>query len=86
MNSLDASLVALAEAYATHRGISLWRVGALAANRGTFFVDLEKGKRHCRTDTYFRVLQWFSDNWPDPPAWPPDVPRPAPTPSLKEAA
>ena len=78
--------MAVAEAYATYRGIGLWRVGALAANRGSFFVDLKSGKRHCRIDTYVRVLQWFSDNWPEPPAWPPDVPRPEPTPRLEEAA
>lgn len=29
--------------------------------------------------TFDKVVQWFSDNWPDDPAceWPKDLPRPA---------
>ena len=64
MNALDANLVTLAQGYARWRGVSLWRVGHLAANRGSFFVDLREDRRHCQTDTYSRVLQWFSDRWP----------------------
>lgn len=75
----------LAETYAAHRGISLWRVGALAVGSSKFFFRL-KGGGSCRTDTYVRALQWFSGNWPEPPEWPPDVPRPEPTPQLEEAA
>ena len=78
--------MALAEAFALHRNVSLWRVGSLVANRGSFFVDLKKRRRHCRTDTYVRALQWFSDNWPVPPEWPSDIPRPEPASDLKEAA
>ena len=79
MNSLNASLVVLAEAYAQHRGVALWRVGHLAANRGSFFVDLKSGSRHCQTNTYSRVLQWFADQWPAGTPWPQDIPRPAPS-------
>ena len=80
MNSLNTSLVTLAEIYASRKGVSLWRVGHLAANRGSFFVDLKSGKRHCQTDTYERVLQWFTDDWPNDLAWPSHIPRPQPTP------
>ena len=76
MNALHRSLVELASRYANWRGVSLWRIGHLAANRGSFFVDLRDGRRHCQTNTYTRVLQWFADHWPAELEWPPDTPRP----------
>ena len=78
MNALDASLVELASRYASWRHVSLWRVGHLAAKRGSFFVDLREGRRHCQTNTYSRVLQWFADRWPADLEWPAEVPRPRP--------
>ncbi len=86
MNSLDASLVALAEAYASEQDVTLWRVGHLAANRGSFFVDLKNQRRHCQTNTYSRILQWFSDHWPADLEWPSDTPRPKPTTADSKAA
>ena len=79
MNSLSSSLVALAEEYAAVKKVSLWRVGHLSANRGSFFVDLQNQRRHCQTNTYERVIQWFSDHWPADEPWPADIPRPEPT-------
>lgn len=79
MNALNRSLVELAEQYANRRGVSLWRVGHLAAGRGSFFVDLRDGRRHCQTNTYSRVLQWFSDHWPAELPWPADARRPEPS-------
>ena len=86
MNALDANLVTLAQGYARWRGVSLWRVGHLAANRGSFFVDLREDRRHCQTDTYSRVLQWFSDQWPSELAWPAEAPRPEPSGAPGEGA
>ena len=86
MDSLSASLVTLSETYAKEKGVGLWRVGHLAAQRGSFFVDLKSRKRHCQTNTYTRVLQWFSDNWPADLPWPDDIPRPTPSSTPKEAA
>ncbi len=77
-DSLDSSLVTLANLYSAKMGVSLWRVGHLAANRGAFFVDLKEKHRHCRTDTYLRVLRWFFEHWPEDLAWPSDIPRPEP--------
>ena len=85
MNALTATLVDLAVGYAHWRGVSLWRVGHLAANRGSFFVDLREGRRHCQTNTYSRVLQWFSDHWPSDLAWTADVPRPQPSGATQES-
>ena len=85
MNALNETLVTLALHYARWRGVSLWRVGHLAASRGSFFVDLRDGRRHCQTNTYTRVLQWFSDNWPAELAWPTDVQRPQPSDATRES-
>lgn len=78
LDALDGSLVTLADLYAAKMGVSLWRVGHLAANRGSFFVDLKKKRRHCQTNTYLRVLGWFSAHWPQDVAWPADIPHPQP--------
>ena len=79
LDALDDSLVVLADLYAAKMGVSLWRVGHLAAGRGSFFMDLKKKNRHCRTNTYMRVLGWFADHWPDDLAWPADIPHSAPS-------
>ena len=78
LDALDGSLVTLADLYATKMGVSLWRVGHLAASRGSFFVDLKKKNRHCQTNTYMRVLRWFFEHWPEDLVWPSDIPRPEP--------
>ena len=85
MNALNETLVTLALHYARWRGVSLWRVGHLAASRGSFFVDLRDGRRHCQTNTYTRVLQWFSDNWPTDLEWPSSTPRPQTSASSRQA-
>ena len=85
MNALNETLVTLALHYSRWRGVSLWRVGHLAANRGSFFVDLRDGRRHCQTNTYTRVLQWFSDNWPTDLEWPSQAPRPETSASTRQA-
>lgn len=74
LDALDDSLVTLADLYAAKMGVSLWRVGHLAARRGSFFVDLKKKNRHCRTNTYLRVLLWFLEHWPKDLPWPSDIP------------
>ena len=84
MSTLTLSLVALAEAYAEARGVSLWRVGHLAAGAGGFFVHLRSGGK-CTTHRYEHALQWFAENWPESAAWPADIQRPAPRPEGEAA-
>ena len=79
MNSLDAHLVHLAETLKAHIGDSIWKLGRVMANRGTFFVDIRAGTRTCTTKTYLNVLQGFADHWPSDLDWPSDIPRPSPT-------
>ena len=83
----ETHLVALSQCYADHRRLSLSRVGFLAANDGKFFVRLKAGKT-CTLRTTERVLQWFSDHWPEDLDWPTDTPRPRPSSDLgsEEAA
>ena len=82
-------LVRLADIWANARHVSLWRVGHLAAGRGSYFVDL-RGRpgvrpRNTRMDTASRVLRWLSDHWPADATWPADIPRPAPVDEAEKA-
>lgn len=85
MPNQRSHLLTLADAFSAHRGISLWRLGVLAAGHSRFFFRLKRGG-DCRTETYNRALQWFSDHWPDPPAWPEDIDRPEPDRDQRKAA
>ena len=70
MLALFTNLVRLSNSYAAHPDISLWRVGHLAANRGTYLVYLDNEKHACRISTCNRTIQWFSDHWPQGLLWP----------------
>lgn len=77
-------LIDLCDAYAHHMNISHWRVSFLARGDGQFFKRLGDGKG-CTVSTMVKVMQWFSDNWPDDLEWPQDIPRP-PASKKKEVA
>ena len=68
-------LIELATILAAHLGVKIWRIGHLAANRGAFFVNLDKGHT-CQLDTCERVSSWFAHNWPDDLPWPDHIPNP----------
>ena len=78
LDMMEISLVRLARAYSSHRGISVARVGFLAADDGKFIARLESGKT-CTLRTADRVSRWLSEHWPSDLEWPPDIPRPEPT-------
>ncbi|WP_370269197.1 hypothetical protein [Nioella sp.] len=69
------TLVALAEAFAAHRGLTLSTVSTYAATDGKFFPDLKRGAS-CTLRRAARVLSWFDENWPSDLEWPSDIPRP----------
>ena len=52
-------------------------VGRLASGSGDFYIRLKRG-HDLTTRRAERVLQWFSDNWPEDLPWPSDIPRPEP--------
>ena len=82
----ETSLVDMAQRFASARGITLWRVGFLAAGDGKFFARLIAG-RTCTLRVARVVVQYLSDHWPDDHEWPDAIPRPAPrSKSEREAA
>ena len=62
---------------ATNRQVST--VGRLCSGDSRLIKRLECGG-YCSGQTYTRVLQYFSDNWPIDLTWPADIPRPDPAP------
>ena len=70
-------LLRLARLYRTRKGLSLSTVSLYAAGQGRLMERLESGCEITvgRRD---RILQWFSDHWPEGFAWPEDIDRPAP--------
>ncbi len=77
--------VTVAAAYRAVNPVSESRLGQLAAGNPIFYTRLRDGGS-CTIRLYGRVLQWFSDNWPEGAEWPLGVPRPAPASEAKEAA
>lgn len=80
MNEREDILLRLSRILGKHRQIGPSRVGALVGCDGRFFKDLSgrKGRapRSVRRPTFERVVQEFSDIWPDAAEWPQDIPRP----------
>ena len=79
-------LLALANVYGAHTGLTRATVGTYVMNDGKFFSGLAgegvEKPRSCTLRTAERVLTWFSDHWPSDLPWPADVPRPkAPRPA-----
>lgn len=71
------AVLALAKTYAQARGLSLSTVSTYANGGGRFLKELEKPDVDCKTKTAVRLVQWFSDHWPDDDLpWPSDIPRP----------
>ena len=82
----EASLVDLAQRFATARSISLWRLGFLAAGDGKYFVRLQRGGSSTLRVTR-QVVQYLSDEWPSENLeWPEHIPRPAPRPANEPEA
>ena len=80
----EADLLAACDVFRSQSGLSESRLGTVTAGNPSFYPRLAGGAS-CTVKLYGRVLQWFSDNWPEHLEWPPDVPRPEPTPVEEEA-
>ena len=76
------TLVKLAQTFADHRGRKLSTVSTYAAGDGKFFKSIS-GTAGCTLERAARIVDWFSENWPDDLEWPRDIPRPR---KKKEAA
>lgn len=64
------SIMTLCEVYAAERKLTLSTVSTYTAAAGDFYARLKRG-HDLTTRRAARVVQWFSDNWPE------DIPRPA---------
>ena len=78
-----SELIKLAEAFCTHRGVTLSTVSTWAVNDGKRLTHLKMGGG-CTVKTFQRLVQFFSDNWPADLEWPRAISRP--TKPKKEAA
>lgn len=70
-----SAILTVARTYCAKTGKSMARVATLAHNGGAFFKNIEAGKGFT-IDTYAKVMQWFSDNWPADLEWPVGIDRP----------
>lgn len=76
---MDAkSIMRLCELYGAQRGLALSTVSTYAAAAGDFYARLKRG-HDLTTRRAARVVQWFSDNWPEDTEWPSDIQRPLPS-------
>ena len=85
-HELRQNLLDLASALASIDGKTFPTIGKLALNDNTFFQRIERGDGF-NVKTYDRLLQWFSDNWPEGGEldWPSALPRPSPSPRTEAA-
>ena len=79
----ELDLLDLCDRYRSDVDLSESRIGQLCAGNPVFLARLRTGAS-CTIRLYTRALQWFSDHWPPHLEWPPDVPRPAPSPAREE--
>jgi len=70
-------LLYLAQAYADTQGLTLRRVGILAASNPMLFKRLAAGKG-AQTTTVERAAHWLSHHWPRGVPWPQGIPEPSP--------
>ena len=67
---LSDHLKTLADRFLGATGLKLTTIGRLAAGDWRFFRNLDDEAKGFNIKTYDRIVQWFSDNWPDQIEWP----------------
>lgn len=83
---LRQHLALCAAAYQRAAGVTPASIGKRALNDNTFFARCVEGASGFTIRTYDRVLAWLSENWPDDTEWPPQVPRPDPSPNITDSS
>ena len=73
--TLRTQLIDLASTYERLAGVTPSSSGKRALNDNTFFSRIAKGDGF-NVKTFDRLVQWFSDQWPENAEWPADLPRP----------
>lgn len=64
------NLLAIAEAYAKGKGVSLSHVSKAFYGDGSFFDDLKAGKRSVGVEKLGQMVEQFRRDWPEGVAWP----------------
>ena len=71
------NILKLAKVYCAHHGYALSTIATYSVDDGKFFARLERGGS-CTLKIAARIMQWFSDNWPDQEVdWPAGIERPS---------
>ncbi|MDE0124223.1 MAG: hypothetical protein OXN97_06570 [Bryobacterales bacterium] len=78
-----APIIRAARRYMAARGIAGTTLCRIALGNSTAWGRLPSGRVTIRTAN--RLARHLSDNWPEHLEWPPDVPRPEPTPRERAA-
>lgn len=73
--TLKQILFDLAEAYTAATEVSAATIGKRALNDNTFFARVAEGATFT-AKTFDKLVQWFSENWPEGAVWPSNVERP----------
>jgi hypothetical protein len=75
IDTLRSQLLCLADAFSGATFMTRPSIGKAALNDNTFFRRVEAGDNFT-VKTFARLVQWFSDNWPETTPWPNDIARP----------
>ena len=87
MSSNDVSQVLLlARLYADAKGHSLSTISLRIADQGSLFGRLASGEADLTLKRRDRIIQQFTDHWPEGLAWPTSIPRPKPSKADGKAA
>lgn len=78
------ALITLAQALASHQGVTHYAISMRALGKGDFFKNMIEKGTDCRTQTAAKLFVWFDANWPADLEWPRHIPRPSK--SKREAA
>lgn len=81
--TLKDQLLAVANMFHRRTGRGPSAVAAAVLNNSKLFERLAGPKGDLSTSSWERMMQFYSDNWPDSAPWPRSVPRPPPTPLEK---
>ena len=73
----------LFEAYSDATGLKPSTVGRLAGGKADVLSRAKTGRITGRRTK--KIIGWFSDHWPADLLWPPDIPRPTPSPDSPAA-
>jgi hypothetical protein len=84
--TLRTHLLELARRFQEATKVTPSTVGKRALNDNTVFGRLEAAEIGFGVRTYDRLVQYFSDHWPDDAEWPVDVTRPVTTAQNVQAA